>query len=1248
MSVFRVFGRVTIRETGQPLADLMVTVLDADSQTPGKPVAPPTDQASFAATGDWLGTAVTDHLGRFELSFDTMAFQDANETRPDLLIAVLAPLTSDGSGTSPRSPWERLLHFTTYPRVSAGHEEGFTIRLRQDQVETHALLPPSVPAPVRDSRPPKPGAAFRAAADAEDSRRRDVAAAANLVLGPKVMGALEHGGLAKRVAASFTTVDPALRDDPFVIPDRGSRRDRRDLVRGAASMAIGAGLDAMAGAPAEPLAIRVDGDTLHDLVPEGVTLDGRTVSLSVVCGLLHAASGGYSLTRTRTLRDVAQRLRRLRGSDAHPGEDDRDGEPEADAPVPPPADPASTMSERIRRLVEAQVADVVMSAPPEEPLPRLPLQRLKVELNEAVLAGGPADTTAYHDVHTLQLAYPNVWVEALDPSLRGLIELVYAGVNRLVRDAGLSADEVLESEIEDLREFIAEVAQVADAVADARRGTLTDEVLFLWPHLAPHWHLLDAGEAAYLIEVATEEFPAGSREEPPRPAMSVYRTYGSFETAQRQVKAYELARGEGGRGDTLGLAPTEPRDAVEIVARAATGRAMLARIVWSERMGAPDATTSSEETLTPRGRLERLLAQMATMLTERYAFEYFAPESVNFGIVITYRQRWVPGSYQVGDMVGTVPLAPGETRRLQVKESRVVKRATKEVERALWTRAGESTRTVRATEEIVRRAESSTNFAMTAQGSFQIGIGSFGGTSSFTHNQSLHTQATKNDFREAVVKASHEYRNERTLEVDASEEATSESTTTAELSNPNNELTVTYLLYELERQFRVSEQIHRLQPVILVAQPMPGPGEITESWLLRYEWILRRVLLDDSLVAALNDLHGSFAGDEVSIALKRANWEAQSRIVETLEGEHSHWLSVKRQLNRDLVDAQYRERVAEAADEAGGFLADIGQALVFDAGGLVEGALEARRKMVEDHLKWIHDELQQSAEKLATAREALNSATAAYSAAIETRVQRRMQVDQLRVHVKDNILYYMQAIWSHEPSDQRYFRLHNVPVLFPDASTATCRVRAATEAEAEHPVPGAPPLTLVIEDCGPPRWDPSAAVSRKLHEVAEIDKPLGFKGNYIILPLRACSLITDYMMRSYVDSYFGVRDPDPLSEFSLDELMEYRAELDPDQRRAVDDIVTARLASPAQGETTVVVPTGHLYLEALLGGHTLLEPFKLAHRGYDAALARERLRQLGLENLRYAARIVADEPALDDPETERTVVTGTATASVDT
>src|SRR5204863_5047907 len=66
--------------------------------------------------------------------------------------------------------------------------------------------------------------------------------------------------------------------------------------------------------------------------------------------------------------------------------------------------------------------------------------------------------------------------------------------------------------------------------------------------------------------------------------------------------------------------------------------------------------------------------------------------------------------------------------------------------------------------------------------------------------------------------------------------------------------------------------------------------------------------------------------------------------------------------------------------------------------------------------------------QLETAVTALQSAVNNLSAAVKEHYNCLTAIDRLRVHVKENILYYMQAIWSHEPPDQRFFRLYNIDV----------------------------------------------------------------------------------------------------------------------------------------------------------------------------------------------------------------------------
>ena len=42
---------------------------------------------------------------------------------------------------------------------------------------------------------------------------------------------------------------------------------------------------------------------------------------------------------------------------------------------------------------------------------------------------------------------------------------------------------------------------------------------------------------------------------------------------------------------------------------------------------------------------------------------------------------------------------------------------------------------------------------------------------------------------------------------------------------------MTFLFYELQRSYRIFERLYRVQPVVLVAQEFPQPGDIDQAWL---------------------------------------------------------------------------------------------------------------------------------------------------------------------------------------------------------------------------------------------------------------------------------------------------------------------------------------------------------------------------------------------------------------------------------
>ena len=291
------------------------------------------------------------------------------------------------------------------------------------------------------------------------------------------------------------------------------------------------------------------------------------------------------------------------------------------------------------------------------------------------------------------------------------------------------------------------------------------------------------------------------------------------------------------------------------------------------------ATEASEvkaaDPLGASSRLAQLLIKLEKLLPERYAFDVFAQNSINFGVMVTYRQTWEPQQYQVGDLVSTIPLAPKEIRRYTTRSVTKKTRAAKELEDNLQTRKTESTDTSARTSEIVKKAQEKTNFNLTAERDLRRRRHVDQRHAERRRRQSKDSAQTKKEFRESVLKSAQEYRQQHRMEIDTSESEETEATTFHEIQNPNDELTVTYLFYELQRTYRISERIHKLTPVILVANDVPAPHEIDDAWLIEHDWILRRVILDDSFRPALDYLTKSFVGAEINIRILESNAIAQ-------------------------------------------------------------------------------------------------------------------------------------------------------------------------------------------------------------------------------------------------------------------------------------------------------------------------------------------------------------------------------------
>ena len=57
------------------------------------------------------------------------------------------------------------------------------------------------------------------------------------------------------------------------------------------------------------------------------------------------------------------------------------------------------------------------------------------------------------------------------------------------------------------------------------------------------------------------------------------------------------------------------------------------------------------ESRNKKNRLLVTIEDLERRLEERYSFDVFYPKTVNFGIIATYRQKWSPIKYQVGELI---------------------------------------------------------------------------------------------------------------------------------------------------------------------------------------------------------------------------------------------------------------------------------------------------------------------------------------------------------------------------------------------------------------------------------------------------------------------------------------------------------------------------------------------------------------------------------------------------------------------
>lgn len=858
--------------------------------------------------------------------------------------------------------------------------------------------------------------------------------------------------------------------------------------------------------------------------------------------------------------------------------------PGADPVSPPGAPPATPTAEMT--IAERVSALLATATTPEENLRYLPADPLATTRAQIEFAApkGAADVTAYFDFQSLQIAFEPIWSELFSGRIEDLGQRLYRDWNRLT--GGTSVDgTVAPRNPSDLGSLINEYRRMTETVDEVDPPPpFLDELMRGTAVVTPElWRALTA-EQRDAVRAAVQ---------------TVW---------QRN----------------------SPLNSDNAIASRRTIGAILAEA--QRRLDASGAGYSG---------LSRLADDLERALAQPYRFDVFA--GVNLGVMATYRQAWEPLGYQAGRLVSTLPLAPKETRRFAAKQVTRTSGMRKETREQMSDSKSESSQTDRTEAAIVKRARDRTSFEN--QSRVQGGIeGTIEAStqSTFSIEAETSSENSKRNFREAVMRSAYEYRQTTKVELESSTSLESSTESTIEVTNPNDEITVTYLIYELERQFAISEELHKVTPVVLVAYDVPRPDHITKSWLIAHAWILRKVLLDPSLEKVLEHLHSEHAGEAATLAHLRESMERQLDLLEATTAQ----LRMKTRTSEDSF-AALRTAMLRLSDEGStsDVLGDVAKALAFGPLGLLIGqggddGGARREEVAKLTLERADKETQEATGRVSREVLALKEATQAYVEAAKRQINMEVETARLITHVQQNILSYMQAIWDHEPPDQRYFRIYDLDVPWIESPTALPRGYRfpagpwttnldgeSYPIELEYPLPSSPTVT-----------------TRKLFQVADLDRPLGYKGNYAIFRAKQVNYMHLYMMQPYFsEDGGGVTDPDPVSRYSTQELLAYLAcvrrhapEAVAAETARVRDLLERKLSRGYPERETVSIPTGSTFVEALPGKHPILEDFKRVHRALDVKKVQADVRAQELENLRLASRLFAAQ--LEDPQIDRKIV----------
>lgn len=666
-----------------------------------------------------------------------------------------------------------------------------------------------------------------------------------------------------------------------------------------------------------------------------------------------------------------------------------------------------------------------------------------------------------------------------------------------------------------------------------------------------------------------------------------------------------------------------------------------------------------------------------TVTPPDYPFELYEPDSYNLGLRMVYRQTWRPLGTQRGEVVRSIPLGPRQVERITTKVTSRVKREHAYEETRSEERTTDRSESTKDSTEIIAEAAKSFKFSMDTTASVNVGVFSGKSTVGIDASAAKKSQETSSSLSETMQKTATKTRNETKVQVKTESETTTSEERFTEIQNPNDEIAVTYFYSNLQRQYEILTRLAEVESVVFIAETVPSSINCTlGDWIRENDWIISKVLLDESFREGLNLICQDDQGPE------NLDSDVASMISDVME-------KAKTSLP-DLAKNQGAISRIDVISEAQKAYRQVNE---------VEAGKKQQRQMVSNKKRRFIDHVR---------RNLLHYCRAVWS--YEDPEQRMLRYRKQGISIP--------TVWrlSLERNLTRYHHGIHGPVV--NAFTGTHRIGGLRSS-----IPFIQKIRLAV------RWVPDLSdpsTIRPVSELVECPAPIGFAGNYAVFHIRADAFTTSgtgkafpmlqTMLEPYSDEEGLFRDPalnliEIGKENSISELSDHERQniiLSVPELKVVFEAATAAekreivrtlhtlenirsyycryfcgqiadetklniiytlpslrtkyesLADSARSGflrdlqvdeglyreylfrrknmRRLVVDTNNLVVDIIPGTGTTLEWFKLRHREFDVEKAREETRKLALENTRRSELIRTG--SLHDPEIEKTIILG--------